>query len=135
MFSAYWEILTSNTMDKIIVVFGVLLMFAHCWGLFMRFKGTSRFFVQDLDRYRTFLLLLTETLPILGLLGTVFSLMWTFKTFQTGMPGDSEGLSMMIQAFSPALSTTISGLLMSGPNLIFNSFLWLANPTSKERGS
>ena len=133
MFRAYWETVLQSPLDQIILVIGVLLLFAHGWGLYWRFHGTHRLYVQGLERYRTFLLLLTEILPVLGLLGTVLSLMNTFRTFQMASSGESADLSAMIQAFSPAMSTTISGLLMIAPNLVFNSFLWLAAPTSKER--
>jgi biopolymer transport protein ExbB/TolQ len=89
-------------------------------------------FVQYLDRYRTVCLLLTELLPVLGLLGTVFSLMFTFKTFQVATAGDAPDLSQMVQAFAPAMSTTISGLLMIVPNLVLNAILGLACPTPEK---
>jgi len=94
-----------------------------------RYQGRRVLFVQELDRYRTFCLLLTELLPVLGLLGTVFSLMYTFKTFQTAASTEAPDLSQMVQAFAPAMSTTISGLLMIGPNLVLNAIMWLACPT------
>jgi hypothetical protein len=133
VFQAYWETVLHSPLDLIILLFGIVLMFAHGWGLYRRFHGMHRKYVQGLERYRTFLLLLTELLPILGLLGTVLSLMYTFKTFQMADGGESADLSVMIQAFAPAMSTTISGLLMIAPNLVLNSLLWLAAPTSKER--
>lgn len=133
MFQAYWETVPQSPLDQIILVIGVLLLCAHVWGLCWRIHGDYHPYVQGLERYRTFLLLLTEILPVLGLLGTVLSLMNTFRTFQMASSGENADLSTMIQAFAPAMSTTISGLLMIAPNLVLNSFLWLAAPTSKER--
>lgn len=134
MFRVYWETVLQSPLDQIILVIGFLLLCAHGWGLYWRFHGAYRLYVQGLERYRTFLLLLTEILPVLGLLGTVLSLMNTFRTFQMASSGENADLSTMIQAFAPAMSTTISGLLMIAPNLVLNSLLWLAAPTSKERG-
>ncbi|MGO8752453.1 MAG: MotA/TolQ/ExbB proton channel family protein [Thermoguttaceae bacterium] len=87
-------------------------------------------FVQKLDRYRTVCLLLTELLPIMGLLGTVPALMNTFKSFQTAPGGDAPGLTIMIRIFAPALSTTVSGLFFICPNLILNGVMWLPCPTT-----
>ncbi|MBL8868711.1 MAG: MotA/TolQ/ExbB proton channel family protein [Planctomycetaceae bacterium] len=133
MFQAYWETVLRSPLDGLILFIGLGLVCAHSVGLYWRYNGTSLQFVQGLERYRTFLLLLTEILPVLGLLGTVLSLMNTFKTFQVGSEAKGADLSTMIQAFAPAMSTTISGLIMIAPNLLLNSFLWLAAPTSKER--
>jgi hypothetical protein len=132
VWEAYWETAKTNPLDWVILSFGLLLIAAHVIGLAGRFQGHRVLFVQDLDRYRTFCLLLTELLPVLGLLGTVFSLMYTFKTFQAGGAGEPPDLSQMVQTFAPAMSTTISGLGMIGPNLVLNAILWLACPTSEK---
>lgn len=132
MWKAYWQTVVTNPLDWVILFLGLLLIVAHVVGLVGRFQGRRVLFVQDLDRYRTFCLLLTELLPVLGLLGTVFSLMFTFKTFQVAAAGDAPDLSQMVQAFAPAMSTTISGLGMIGPNLVLNAILWLACPTAEK---
>ena len=132
MWEAYWQTVVTNPLDWVILVFGLLLIAAHVTGLAGRFQGRRVLFVQDLDRYRTFCLLLTELLPVLGLLGTVFSLMYTFKTFQAAAAGEAPDLSQMVRAFAPAMSTTISGLGMIGPNLVLNAILWLACPTAEK---
>lgn len=132
MCEAYWQTVVTNPLDWVILGLGVLLIAAHLFGLGGRFRGRGVLFVQDLDRYRTFCLLLTELLPVLGLLGTAFSLMFTFKTFQVAAAGDAPDLSQMVQAFAPAMSTTISGLGMIGPNLVLNAILWLACPTAEK---
>ncbi len=134
MWEAYWETVLVSKLDWFILLLGVLLILAQFFGLYMRFHGKWVLFVQDLDRYRTFCLLLTELLPVLGLLETALSLMYTFKSFQGGSPGQAPDLSQMIRSFSPAISGTISGLLMVGPNLVLNGILWLACPPL-EKGS
>jgi biopolymer transport protein ExbB/TolQ len=80
-----------------------------------------------LERFRVVLLSLTELLPILGLLGTVLSLMATFQSFQTSAD-ETPNLAETLRNFAPALSATCSGLLMIGPNLVMNALLWLATP-------
>lgn len=127
MWHAYWDTVRRNELDWVILVLGAVLVAAHVLGLALRYHGKRILFVQGLDRYRTVLLSFTELLPVLGLLGTVLSLMYTFKTFETAAE-ETPDLSLMIQAFAPALSTTISGLLMIGPNLILNAIMWMACP-------
>jgi len=131
VFNAYWTTVLNSRLDQLILLFGFALIVLHGYGLTMRFQGTKRGFVQGIDRYRSFLLLLTEILPVLGLLGTVLGLMNTFQSFQMASGEGSSDLSAMIQAFSPAMSTTISGLLMIMPNLLLNALLWLASPVSE----
>ena len=132
MLDAYWQSVWTSPFDWGILIFGVFLIGLHLVGLFGRSEGSLVWFVQDLDRYRTFCLLLTELLPVLGLLGTVFNLMGTLKTFQVATAGDTPDLSQMVQAFAPAMSSTISGLGMIVPNLVLNAFLWLACPTPEK---
>ena len=132
MWEAYWQTVVTSPLDWVILVLGMVLIVAHVIGLVGRFQGRRVLFVQDLDRYRTFCLLLTELLPVLGLLGTVISLMYTFKTFQIAAAGEAPDLSLMVRAFAPAMSTTISGLGMIGPNLVLNAILWLACPSSEK---
>lgn len=134
MWNAYWQTVVTNPLDWGILFLGASLMVAHTVGLIGRLRGQRILFVQRLERYQTFCLLLTELLPVLGLLGTVFSLMYTFKTFQLATSGKDPDLSQMIRAFAPAMSTTISGLMMIGPNLVLNAILWLACPVT-EKGS
>lgn len=127
MWHAYWDTVRQSRLDWFILGLGAALVIAHLYGMAMHYRGKQVFFVQDLDRYRTVLLSFTELLPVLGLLGTVLALMFTFKTFETSVE-ETPDLSLMIQAFAPALSTTISGLLMIGPNLVLNAVMWMACP-------
>lgn len=132
MLDAYWQTVWTSPFDWVILISGLLLILAHLVGLVGHYEGSLVLFVQYLDRYRTVCLLLTELLPVLGLLGTVFSLMFTFKTFQVATAGDAPDLSQMVQAFAPAMSTTISGLGMIVPNLVLNAILGLACPTPEK---
>jgi biopolymer transport protein ExbB/TolQ len=83
--------------------------------------------VQKLEDYQSLMLLFTELLPILGLLGTMLALMHTFEGIGSASGGKPE-IAAMIQRFAPALTTTISGLIMVLPNLALNAFLWLLIP-------
>ena len=132
MWDAYWQTVWTSPFDWVILISGLVLIVAHLVGLVGHYEGSLVLFVQYLDRYRTVCLLLTELLPVLGLLGTVFSLMYTFKTFQVTTAGDAPDLSQMVQAFAPAMSTTISGLGMIVPNLVLNAILGLACPTPEK---
>jgi biopolymer transport protein ExbB/TolQ len=127
MWEVYWNTVRSSGIDWFILIWGTVLILAHLFGLFARWRGTSMAFMQGLERYRTVLLSLTELLPILGLLGTVLSLMATFQSFQT-TADETPNLAETLRTFAPALSATCSGLLMIGPNLVLNALLWLATP-------
>lgn len=127
MWEVYWNTVRESGIDWFILGWGSLLILAHLFGLLSRWRGTSMAFMQGLERYRTVLLSLTELLPILGLLGTVLSLMATFQSFQT-TADETPNLAETLKTFAPALSATCSGLLMIGPNLILNALLWLATP-------
>jgi hypothetical protein len=134
MWEAYRETVLSSPLDWLILSFGVALIAAQAIGIVMRFHGKRVLFVQHLEHYRTFCLLLTELLPVLGLLETALSLMYTFKSFQGGSGGQEPDLAQMIHSFSPAISGTISGLLMVVPNLLLNGVMWLACAPAEKGG-
>ncbi|MFT3883509.1 MAG: MotA/TolQ/ExbB proton channel family protein [Gemmatales bacterium] len=127
MWEVYWNTVRDSGIDWFILSWGSLLIVAHLIGLVARWRGSSMVFMQGLERYRTVLLSMTELLPILGLLGTVLSLMATFQGFQTTIE-ETPNLAETLRTFAPALSATCSGLLMIGPNLVLNALLWLATP-------
>ncbi len=127
MWEVYWNTVRESGIDWFILSWGSLLIVAHLFGLIARWQGHSMVFMQGLERYRTVLLSMTELLPILGLLGTVLSLMATFQGFQTTIE-ETPNLAETLRTFAPALSATCSGLLMIGPNLVLNALLWLATP-------
>jgi biopolymer transport protein ExbB/TolQ len=127
MWEVYWNTVRDSGIDWFILIWGSLLIAAHLVGLFARYRSSSTAAMQRLERYRTVLLSMTELLPILGLLGTVLSLMNTFQNLQTAAD-ESPNLMETMRTFAPALSATCSGLLMIGPNLVLNAILWLAMP-------
>ncbi|MBO7707955.1 MAG: MotA/TolQ/ExbB proton channel family protein [Thermoguttaceae bacterium] len=125
-------------LDWAIVGFGSVLLAAHFF-LFL-----TVFFTGDLGphprlkRTQEYLLLLSELLPLMGLLGTVQALLFTFKAF-----GAEEGDAVMtmaqmktfVQDFAPALTTTANGLFFLIPNLLINALIWFSLPrvpSSKE---
>jgi hypothetical protein len=132
VWDAYWQSVATSPFDWVILCFGGVLIISHLVGLVGRFHGRRVLFVQRLDGYRTFLLLLTELLPVMGLLATTLSLLNTFKTFQAPAPEEAPDLSRLVSAFAPGMSATISGLMMIIPNLVLNAILWLACPADEK---
>ena len=130
---SYFSALTGSPFDWLILLYGVALIAAHVYGIWGRYRCERTIFVQDLDRYRTLCLLLTELLPMFGLLGTVWGLMQTFQTFAAGEDSRPD-IGTMVQSFAPAMTTTISGLLMAIPNLVLNAIMWYLNPHKQDDG-
>jgi hypothetical protein len=56
----------------------------------------------------------------------------TFSAFELSGGEQGPDLSKVVASFAPALSTTLSGLLMALLNLVMNVFLWLAVPSQQE---
>ena len=112
MWDAYLQAISAPSFDWCILAFGIFLNAAHLFGLYGRYRGRSQLFVQDLERYRTSSLAMTELLPIGGSLGTVPNLMATFRVFQASSEGQSPNLTEMVSAFSPAMSATASSRLI-----------------------
>lgn len=132
MITAYIKSL--SWMDLYIIIpYGGILLLGHVLYLFARRK---RYFwaFQELDKGRAFLLTLSELLPLLGLLGTVFGLLHTFKAV-AGIQVDDRQINSIIENFAPALTTTASGIIMLLPNLFMNGILKLLVPNEKNGGS
>ncbi len=113
----------------LILPYGGSLFLAHLicfWGRWKRYLWA----VQGLEKRRAFLLALSELLPLLGLLGTVFGLLQTFKAV-AGIQIDDKLIYEIFQNFAPALTTTASGILMLLPNLFMNGILKLLTPDRK----
>jgi len=134
VWQSYWEVLKSSPLDWFILFVAGILCIAHVVGLIMRLSGKKVLFVQDLDQFREICLFLTEILPLLGLLGTVLSILHTFRQFALDSTGPAD-FSRVIESFAPALSTTVSGLMGSVVNLVLNAALWLASPVSRSNVS
>ncbi len=131
MIQSYFEVVASSRFDWIILGLGTLLLIAQGFGLFMRWWQKDVRFVQHLDRYQTACLQLTELLPLLGIIGTVVGLLNTFSTFAVAEGGGGPDLGQVVSSFAPALSTTLSGLLMAVLNLMLNVFLRLSVPAMR----
>jgi biopolymer transport protein ExbB/TolQ len=123
----YWEIVRTSPLDQIILLIGTGLFVAHAVGFVGRIRGKRILFVQQLKEYREFLLLLTEILPVLGLIGTVYGLMNTLGGFALTESATQGDLQSIIRRFGPAMSTTMSGLGMVAINLSANALLWLTD--------
>jgi len=54
--------------------------------------------------------------------------MSTFQSFQVATQGDMPDASVVVSAFAPAMSTTISGLIMAILNLLLNVALGILAP-------
>lgn len=124
MFNAYQNALIGPdaAFDWFILFSGIALAILQMIGIYFSYQGKYRLVVQELEKTQTFCLILIELLPVLGLLGTVAALMNTFQSFKGG---DNQNLSNVIMTFAPALSATISGLIMTLVNLPLNGLLYL----------
>ncbi len=132
MFFAYVRFISRSGFDWAILAYGFVLLYFHADALCRRLIGKDVNYFQNLDRHRTVLLSMTELLPLLGLLGTALSLLATFDNFRVAAVNEAPDLAQMVQSFAPALSTTISGLIMTVPNLFLNAWLWLVCPDKEE---
>jgi hypothetical protein len=71
VWQAYWNTASTSPIDWGIWAVGGLLILAQLFALVNwvgwlgRFLATRVWFVQDMDRYRTVCLLITELLPVL----------------------------------------------------------------------
>ena len=118
--------------DWFIICYGILLLVLHFWFLIARWQGKAVHAVQRLDRNRRILLLATELLPVLGLIGTVWALYNTLRSFGGVTGGNQLDLSAFISSFSPALTSTLCALVLLFVNLSFNACLaWLAPVSAK----
>lgn len=129
-FEMYIRTAWESPFDWVIFILGGMLLVLHLVGLYGRFYLRWVLFVQKLNRYRALLLAGTELLPVLGLAGTVFSLMATFSQFKAGSDKPPD-LTVILNTFAPALSATLSGLLWIMPNLLLNALLWYYSPPSR----
>ena len=127
MIDAYLDVVADSPFDKAILSLGFLLLLAQFFGLYMRCRGKSVFFVQRLYRYQNVCLQLTELLPLLGIMGTVIGLLNTFASFGVTNGGQPD-VPKLVATFAPAMSTTLSGLFAALLNLLVNIFMWLAFP-------
>ena len=120
----YWKTVQGSWIDWLIYAVGLSLIVVQIMFYKWHHDGKRFQFVQYLSKWQQIFLVIAELLPLLGLLGTVLGLMQTFGNFQTMKTGAKVDLTLMIQNFAPALSTTLSGLLFVIPNLVINALLF-----------
>ncbi len=113
MISAYWNAMVY--FDLFIWICG-LGMFASLMHLCIRRQHYS---AKTLEKFRDSSLYFCEFFPLAGLLGTMLGLLATFSSMESGKPD----IGVLFNNFAPALTSTISGLLMLILNLIANFFL------------
>ena len=110
---------TLGQFDLAILCYGGFLVAAH---LILLWPHTRFFYFRAAARrWQQVLSAMSEILPLLGLLGTLGAMLGTFKTI--GASGSEQNLKEIVAQFSPALTTTISGIVMLIPNLLLNVFL------------
>ncbi len=129
MFDAYWHFI--SPFDWVILSYGAILLLFQLAALFMRCVSSRTYFVQNLGRIQTACLQWTELLPVLGLMGTVMAMLNTFAAFDV-TPDEEINLVGVIQKFAPAMTTTLSGLVMVALNLPLNQVLYLLTPKKDE---
>ncbi len=76
---------------------------------------------KNLERNLYVLSTTASLAPFLGLLGTVWGILLTFAEMQSGAGTSSN--SAVLGGLSTALSTTVLGLLIAIPALVFNNYL------------
>jgi hypothetical protein len=123
LLGAYREHLSSY--DWFILFLGAALLISQSglclWAraVLLRPKGELPFLKEmSLKLFERFCASLVELFTLLGLLGTVFSLLYTFTRMQEGEPGD------ILRSFAPAFTATISGLICAISNkLVYDTAL------------
>jgi MotA/TolQ/ExbB proton channel family len=123
LLGAYREHLSSY--DWFILFLGAFLLISQSglclWAraVLLRPKGELRFLKEmSLKLFERFCASLVELFTLLGLLGTVFSLLFTFTQMQEGEPGE------ILRSFAPAFTATISGLVCAIANkLVYDTAL------------
>ena len=118
-------------LDKVILGFGIALLAFHAVLLLLSLFADGGRPHPQLKSLQGYLLLLSELLPLMGLLGTVQALLFTFKLFGTDEGNTVMTMAQMkdfLQSFAPALTTTANGLYLLIPNLLLNALVWLSLP-------
>lgn len=111
--------------DGFILFLGAFLLISQAglclWAraMLLRPKGELPFLREmSLKLFERFCASLVELFTLLGLLGTVFSLLYTFTRMKEGDPQD------VLRSFAPAFTATISGLICAIANkLVFDTAL------------
>lgn len=118
MLSAYWN--SMSGFDYIIIGLGFFLLAVQL-ALAVPYIFGYQVFLQYGEKTMELCRSLCEFFPLLGLLGTVMGLLGTFSYLGAAL-GTGEAFSTTIMKetlsrFAPALTTTVSGILMIIANL------------------
>ncbi|MDR1486193.1 MAG: MotA/TolQ/ExbB proton channel family protein [Planctomycetaceae bacterium] len=131
MFNSYFGFFSG--LDWVIIGCGGFLALFQLFAIFMRYSSRRVFFVQNLGQVQLSCLQFAELLPVLGLIGTVAAMLNTFHAF-TIKPDEGVEIATIVRTFAPAMTTTLSGLLMVVINLPLNQILFiLANNKKNQR--
>lgn len=131
MILAYWNNL--SVFDWGIIIYGILLFLGHIVLFFAHCTSDKIWANQGIKVRQEILLMLSELLPLLGLLGTVLALLYTFQGIETVSDGNID-IGQIIRNFAPALTTTASGIICLIPNLLLNALLWWSVPDECKQG-
>lgn len=115
-----------------IFIYGTVLIFAHLIGVVSVQPSSYKwlnFIAKNNEIYRNFLYQLTELLPVMALIGTVYGLLVTFSSLDLTA---AEGMQAVVKKFGIAMTATFVGLGFSLLNLLANAFLWFAWQQQKE---
>ncbi len=110
--------------DWCIVIYGMFLLGLHVLGLIATQPYNSKFMIflaKNHEEYRTFLHQLTELLPVMALIGTVYGLLITFSSLDLS---EADGMQTVVKKFGIAMTATFVGLGFSLLNLFANAVLW-----------
>ncbi|MDR3111361.1 MAG: MotA/TolQ/ExbB proton channel family protein [Planctomycetaceae bacterium] len=108
--SFYFKTVSTSFIDYIIYGWGISLSVWCVWCI----KDEKNLRTPQLAKRRDWIAVGCETLPLMGLGGTVLSLMNTL-----GSIGNTVDPNSIVVKFAPALSTTLSGMIW----LVLNLFL------------
>jgi hypothetical protein len=128
MFDSYLQFI--SPFDWFIICFGLLLALFQVFAIFMRYFSRRIFFVQNLGNIQVSCSQWAELLPVLGLIGTVVAMLNTFSEFSI-TPGEGVDIVVIIRRFAPAMTTTLSGLIMVVINLPLNQILYILSQNKK----
>ncbi len=78
-----------------------------------RYSEISNVYLSRIERTRRFLLILTGTAPLMGLLGTVTGMLSTFRGLSSSTGGQT--VDLVASGISEALITTQTGLVIAIP--------------------
>lgn len=121
MFSGYYNYINDSPFDRFILCLGFLVAFVQTFlfvGYILKIATLERTAIKWLDWVSMFF----ELFPLLGLLGTVVSLLNTFKEVKLNADTDFD-IGSMLGDFAPALTSTVSGIIALIMNLLVFIFI------------